>query len=75
MCTEDNQDSCINPRAAGLDFGGVPIDYWPGRPASEIDEPLPQHRPDSAPEPEPEPEPEPAPEPEPEPEATESKKG
>ncbi|WAT18058.1 hypothetical protein OZN62_00335 [Aurantiacibacter sp. MUD11] len=45
VCGEGQQDGCINPREAGLDFGGVPIDYWPGRPASEIDEPLPAHRP------------------------------
>lgn len=41
VCGEGQQDGCINPREAGLDFGGVPIDYWPGQPASEIDAPLP----------------------------------
>lgn len=41
VCDENSTDGCINPREAGLDFGGVPIDYWPGRPASEIDGPLP----------------------------------
>jgi hypothetical protein len=35
VCTADAQDSCINPREAGLDFGSVPIDHWPGKPASE----------------------------------------
>ncbi|WP_162925332.1 hypothetical protein [Aurantiacibacter odishensis] len=41
VCREGQQDDCINPREAGLDFGGVPIDYWPGRPASEIEGDLP----------------------------------
>lgn len=45
VCREGRQDGCINPREAGLDFGGVPIDYWPGRPASEIEEGLPPERP------------------------------
>lgn len=35
VCTADGQDGCINPREAGLDFGNVPIDRWPGKPASE----------------------------------------
>lgn len=41
VCREGQQDDCINPREAGLDFGDVPIDYWPGRPASEIEGDLP----------------------------------
>ena len=41
VCLTDDQDSCINPRDAGLDFGNRELSYWPGRPASEIDEPLP----------------------------------
>jgi|GEM_PF-596007 len=41
VCVEDGQDSCINPRDAGLDFGARELDYWPGKPASQIDEPLP----------------------------------
>lgn len=45
VCGEGQEDECINPREAGLDFGDVPIDYWPGQPASEIDHPLPQHAP------------------------------
>ena len=50
VCQEGRQDGCINPREAGLDFGGVPIDYWPGQPASEIEEGLPPERPAGEPE-------------------------
>jgi hypothetical protein len=35
VCTPQAQDGCINPREAGLDFGSVPLDHWPGKPASE----------------------------------------
>ncbi len=35
VCRDGKTDGCINPRDAGLDFGNVPLDYWPGRPASE----------------------------------------
>jgi hypothetical protein len=35
VCREGRSDGCINPRDAGLDFGNVPLDHWPGRPASE----------------------------------------
>lgn len=45
ICIEDGQDSCINPRDAGLDFGTRELNYWPGRPASEIEEPLPFEKP------------------------------
>ena len=45
VCTERGQDSCINPRDAGLDFGRRELDYWPGKPASQIDEPLPAEKP------------------------------
>ena len=45
VCTPQMQDDCINPREAGLNFGNVPINYWPGQPASEIDRPLPQNQP------------------------------
>jgi len=41
ICVEEGQDSCINPRDAGLDFGARELGYWPGKPASEIEEPLP----------------------------------
>lgn len=36
LCTEGMTDGCINPREAGEDFGNVPLDYWPGKPASEM---------------------------------------
>ena len=36
VCVDGQVDGCINPREAGLDFGDVPLDHWPGRPASEI---------------------------------------
>ena len=41
VCMSDAQDSCINPREAGLNFGNWPLNYWPGKPASEFDGPLP----------------------------------
>ncbi|WP_340588007.1 hypothetical protein [Erythrobacter alti] len=44
-CRGDRQDNCINPREAGLNYGNRPLEYWPGRPASEIDGPLPAERP------------------------------
>jgi hypothetical protein len=48
LCKGGQTDSCINPQDAGFDWGGREIRYWPGRPASEIDEPLPEHRPGEA---------------------------
>ena len=36
VCMNEEQDRCINPRAAGLDWGNVPLDYWPGQPASPM---------------------------------------
>ena len=36
VCMKDDQDGCINPRAAGLNWGNRPLDYWPGKPASEM---------------------------------------
>ena len=44
-CRGEVQDSCINPREAGLNYGNRPLNYWPGRPASEIDGPLPANEP------------------------------
>ncbi|MXO71494.1 hypothetical protein [Alteraurantiacibacter buctensis] len=35
VCRQGLTDGCINPREAGLNFGNVPLDHWPGRPASE----------------------------------------
>ncbi|WP_126172709.1 hypothetical protein [Altericroceibacterium xinjiangense] len=29
VCMTDNQDSCIQPRAAGLGFGERPLGYYP----------------------------------------------
>ena len=43
-CKGDQQDNCVNPREAGLNYGNRPLNYWPGKPASEIDGPLPQNR-------------------------------
>ena len=34
-CKGDIQDSCVNPREAGLNYGNRPLNYWPGQPASE----------------------------------------
>ena len=34
VCSATVKDSCINPREAGLNFGNVPLDHWPGKPAS-----------------------------------------
>lgn len=35
VCMRDDQDSCINPRAAGLNWGNRPLGHWPGKPASK----------------------------------------
>ncbi|MBX7492978.1 hypothetical protein K3163_07135 [Qipengyuania sp. 1NDW9] len=40
VCNEGQQDGCINSWEANK-TGTRPLEYWPGRPASEIDEPLP----------------------------------
>ena len=48
LCSKTVTDSCINPRDAGFDWGGVEIDYWPGKPASEIEGKLPEHQPDKS---------------------------
>lgn len=36
VCMTENEDSCIQPRAAGLNWGNHPLQRWPGRPASEM---------------------------------------
>lgn len=36
VCMKEDQDGCINPRAAGLKWGDRPLDYWPGKPASDM---------------------------------------
>ncbi len=40
ICKDKQEDNCINSWEANR-TGNRPINYWPGRPASEIDEPLP----------------------------------
>lgn len=35
VCVGERQDSCINPRAAGLKWGDRPLRYWPGESTSE----------------------------------------
>lgn len=49
VCDEGETDNCINAWEAGKRGPSVnrPLEYWPGRPASEIDEPLPATRPDT----------------------------
>lgn len=49
VCKGEVQDSCINPRSAGLKFGARDLQYWPGRPASEISTPLPAEEPATLP--------------------------
>ncbi len=36
VCGGDVTDGCINPREAGLNFGNRALDYWPGKPVSEM---------------------------------------
>jgi hypothetical protein len=36
VCSTSVTDSCVNPREAGKNYGNRPLNYWPGRPASEI---------------------------------------
>ena len=45
VCKGDVKDGCINPQDAGFDWGGREINYWPGRPASEIHGKLPVDKP------------------------------
>jgi hypothetical protein len=47
LCKGGQTDGCINPQDAGFDWGGKEIKYWPGRPASEIEGPLPEYEPDA----------------------------
>lgn len=35
VCMSESEDGCIQPRAAGLNWGDQPLGHWPGRPASE----------------------------------------
>ncbi|MBA4803395.1 MAG: hypothetical protein H2038_01955 [Brevundimonas sp.] len=34
VCQREGEDSCIQPRAAGLGWGDRPMQRWPGAPAS-----------------------------------------
>ena len=36
VCKSEGEDSCIQPRAAGLGWGDRPLQHWPGRPASQM---------------------------------------
>lgn len=36
VCMGEATDNCINPRAAGLNWGNRPLDHWPGKPASQM---------------------------------------
>ncbi|MBB3035216.1 hypothetical protein [Alteriqipengyuania lutimaris] len=45
ICEAGAEDNCINSWEANR-TGNRPINYWPGRPASEIDEPLPVDQPE-----------------------------
>lgn len=36
VCTKEQQDGCIQPRAAGLGWGNRPLQDWPGQPASQM---------------------------------------
>lgn len=44
-CRGEVQDGCVNPREAGLNYGNRPLNYWPGRPASESDAETPANPP------------------------------
>ena len=44
ICKPKQEDNCINSWEANK-TGNRPINYWPGRPASEIKEPLPLNDP------------------------------
>lgn len=43
LCSATVQDSCVNPREAGKNYGNRPLNYWPGKPASEIPGKKPQN--------------------------------
>lgn len=44
VCSASQQDGCMNSWEKNK-TGNRPLEYWPGRPASQIDEPLPATRP------------------------------
>src|SRR3569623_1560090 len=43
LCSKMVTASCINPHSAGFNWGNAPLNYWPGKPASEIPGKLPQN--------------------------------
>lgn len=43
ICSATVTDGCVNPREAGKNYGNRPLNYWPGRPASEIPGKKPQN--------------------------------
>ncbi|MXP24863.1 hypothetical protein GRI39_02230 [Altererythrobacter indicus] len=42
ICGKNQTDGCIQPRAAGKNYGNRPLDYWPGEPASSMKNKPPQ---------------------------------
>ncbi|HZV85629.1 MAG TPA: hypothetical protein VFF48_11645 [Brevundimonas sp.] len=36
VCMTQSEDGCIQPRAAGLNWGNHPLGHWPGQPASQM---------------------------------------
>ena len=36
VCSATVTDGCIQPREAGMNYGNRPLDYWPGKPASQM---------------------------------------
>lgn len=45
LCSKTVTDSCINPHDAGFNWGNTPLNYWPGKPASEVKGKLPAKAP------------------------------
>lgn len=39
VCMSERDDGCIQPRAAGLNWGDRPLQHWPGQPASQMNGP------------------------------------
>ena len=39
VCMSEREDGCIQPRAAGLNWGDRPLQHWPGQPASQTNRP------------------------------------
>jgi hypothetical protein len=45
VCTRDDEDSCIQPRAARLGWGNRPLQNWPGEPARRMQDTADQSEP------------------------------